>query len=48
MSSGVITTVAGIGGSGSYSGDGGPGTSATLYFPVGVAVDSSGNIYMNT
>ncbi len=43
MSSGVITTVAGIGGSGYYSGDGGQATSATLYFPVGVAVDSSGN-----
>lgn len=39
---GTITTVAG-GGSG---GDGGPATSARLYDPYGVAVDSSGNIFI--
>ena len=32
---GIITTVAGNGGHG-YSGDGGPATSATLYYPPGV------------
>ena len=43
--SGTITTVAGTGLTG-YSGDGGPATAATLNFPEGVAVDSSGNIYI--
>jgi streptogramin lyase len=41
---GKITTVAGTGISG-YSGDGGPATSATLWGPYGVAIDSSGNIF---
>jgi uncharacterized protein (TIGR03437 family) len=43
--SGVITTVAGNGCCG-YSGDGQPATSAALDQPQGVAVDSSGNIYI--
>ena len=47
---GVITTVAGIGtededGAG-YGGDGGPAVAARLDFPRGVAVDSSGNLYI--
>jgi trimeric autotransporter adhesin len=42
---GTITTVAG-GGSGSYSGDGGPATSAGLNQPGGVAVDAAGNLYI--
>ena len=41
----VITTVAGNG-SGSYSGDGGPATSAELYNPLAVALDASGNLYI--
>jgi sugar lactone lactonase YvrE len=43
--SGVITTVAGNGTQG-YSGDGGPATSAQLYFPQGVAVDAAGNLFI--
>ena len=43
-SSGIITTVAGIGGYGGLSSDGVPGTSARLATPTGVAVDSCGNL----
>ena len=39
----IITTIAGTGTS-SYSGDNGAATSATLWYPVGVAVDASGRI----
>jgi len=42
---GIITTVAGDGIFG-YSGDGGPATSAELYFPYGVALDPAGNLYI--
>ncbi len=42
--SGIINTVAGNG-TGGFSGDGGPATSASLNFPVGVFVDGLGNIY---
>ena len=41
ISTGIITTIAGTGTS-SYSGDNGPATSATLYYPKGVALDSAG------
>lgn len=43
---GVITTIAGTGLSG-FSGDGGPGTSARLSAPRGVAVDSAGRIFIS-
>ncbi len=52
VSNGIITTVAGSGPScsptscGSFSGDGGPATSATLSQPNGVTVDAAGNIYI--
>ena len=42
---GGITTVAGNG-SYCYSGDGGPATSAALDDPCGLAVDTSGNLYI--
>lgn len=45
VSTGIITTVAGTGTAG-YSGDGGSATSAKLNYPSGIAVDSSGNIYI--
>ena len=40
ISTGIISTIAG--GAGGYSGDGGPATSAGLYFPAGIALDSAG------
>ncbi|MBD2702914.1 SMP-30/gluconolactonase/LRE family protein [Spirosoma sp. BT702] len=43
--SGVITTVAGSGTFG-FGGDGGPATSAKLWYPRGVAVDGKGNLYI--
>jgi len=42
---GIITTVAGAGGSG-YAGDGGMATNANLYQPHGVGLDSYGNLYI--
>lgn len=47
---GIITTVAGSGPAGvdmgSFSGDGGPASKATLQEPWGVAFDSAGNLYI--
>ena len=42
VSTGIITTFAGNGGTGTFSGDNGPATSAGLYYPNGIALDSSG------
>jgi len=42
---GIINTVAGNGTSG-FSGDGGAATSAQLSIPTGLAVDSTGNVYI--
>ena len=44
--SGIISTFAGNGTAG-YTGDGNAATSAELYYPVAVAADSSGNIYIS-
>jgi sugar lactone lactonase YvrE len=50
-SNGIITTYAGSGGfgygTGGFSGDGGPPTSARLRGPLGVALDASGNLYIS-
>src|SRR5947208_3349960 len=43
--SGIITTMAGNGNLG-FAGDGGAATSASLYYPSGVALDASGNLYI--
>ena len=48
---GIITTVAGTGGSragnwGGYSGDNGPASSAQLAGPTGIALDGAGNLYI--
>jgi len=42
----VITTIAGNGGP-RFAGDGGLATAATLIAPTGIAVDSSGNLYIS-
>ncbi len=43
---GIITTVAGLGSPGFY-GDGGPASGSLLYFPRGIVVDKSGNVYIS-
>ena len=42
---GDIATVAGVGMKG-YSGDGGPSVAAEFHFPIGLATDNSGNLYI--
>ena len=42
---GVISSIAGTG-DGGFSGDGGAATSATIWNPEAVAVDSGGNVYI--
>lgn len=51
LRTGLITTVAGDGfkdrdGVGRFRGDNGPATQASLNFPVGLALDSAGNLYI--
>ena len=43
---GIISTVAGNGSIAASTGDVGPATSAAIAFPVGLAVDRSGNLYI--
>ncbi len=45
-SSGLINVVAGITGRLGHSGDGGLATAANLYYPAGLALDASGNLYI--
>ena len=47
ISTGIISTIAGVGTSTTSLGDGGAATSARLYNPTGVALDSSGNLVTN-
>jgi uncharacterized protein (TIGR03437 family) len=44
-SDGIIRTLAGVGVAG-YSGNGGPATSANLFYPAGVAADNLGNVFI--
>jgi large repetitive protein len=44
---GIIWTVAGIGGQPGYSGDGGPATQAHLQFPSGIAFDGNHTLYIS-
>jgi hypothetical protein len=46
VSTNIITTVAGSSTSTGYSGDNGQATSAALLDPMGMAFDSSGNLYI--
>lgn len=43
---GIISTFAGNG-STTFSGDGGPATAASLFHPIGLAIDGAGNIYIS-
>jgi len=43
--SGIITTIAGTGNP-DYTGDGGPAISANIWYPIGIATDNAGNIYI--
>ena len=43
---GIISTVGGDGIPG-YSGDGGPATNASVLYPLGLATDSRGNVYLS-
>ncbi len=47
VSTGIISTVAGVGGTSGYNGDNIQATTATLYSPWGVALDTYGNVYIS-
>jgi sugar lactone lactonase YvrE len=43
---GYISTLAGIGGTGGFSGDGGPAVDAAFHDPSALALDDAGNVYV--
>jgi sugar lactone lactonase YvrE len=43
---GIIQTIAGTTGNFGHAGDGGPGTSALLTYPTGLALDGQGNLFI--
>jgi hypothetical protein len=43
---GIIQTIAGTPGQYGHAGDGGPGTSALLEYPTGLALDGQGNLFI--
>ena len=43
---GIVTTIAGMPGSPGFSGDGGPALSAQFDYPLGITVDSVGNLFV--
>ncbi|GAA4449169.1 hypothetical protein GCM10023092_02830 [Rurimicrobium arvi] len=45
-STGIISKIAGTG-TGAHSGDGGAATAASIYAPVGISFDASGNLYFS-
>jgi sugar lactone lactonase YvrE len=46
QSTGIISTIAGDTMNGNFAGDGGQATAAELWYPTGVALDASGNVYI--
>ena len=46
IATGIISTYAGASTQGGYSGDGGPATLATFFYPSGIAFDSQDNLYI--
>ncbi len=43
---GILTTFAGTGAPGGFSGDGGPATAAKLFYPSGICFDKRGNLFI--
>jgi sugar lactone lactonase YvrE len=47
LTTGIITTIAGIHGVGGFTGDGGAATSARINYPANIIFDPSGNLYFS-
>jgi hypothetical protein len=46
IATGIISTIAGVTGTGAFGGDGGPATAATIWGPEGLCFDKYGNLYI--